>query len=114
MKSRMKPGPVIFVALYLAAQLTFAVRGTLRPYEKTRFSWRMFLESARFARFEIGFRDGRVLDLNALEPKVWIPVIGSYVDLPRFAPSYLCGKLPDAAWVRVHVSTVAPAEHRCP
>lgn len=114
MKSRMKPGPVAFVVLYLAIQLTLAVRGTLRPYQITHFGWRMFLDAGRFVRFEIGFRDGRVLDLDAIEPKIWIPLLGSQVDRPRFVPPYLCGRLPDAAWVRVYVPTVASTEYRCP
>jgi len=110
----MKPGPVIFAVLYLATQFALAVRGTLHPYQVTHFGWRMFLDSALFARFEIGFRDGRVLDLDGIEPTIWIPLLNSQVDRPRFVPPYLCGRLPDAAWVRVHVLTVVSTEYRCP
>lgn len=113
MKSRMKPGPVIFVVLYLAIQFLLAGRAVMRPYRSSSFGWRMFLSSGRAVRFEIGFRDGRVIDLDAVKPKISIPLVGAQVDRPRFVPPYLCGQLPDAAWVRIHVPTVAPTDYRC-
>jgi hypothetical protein len=109
----MKPGPVIFVVVYLAIQFLLAARAMLRPHRSTSFGWRMFLTSGRAVRFEIGFRDGRVFNLDALEPRIHIPLAGVQIDRPRFVPPYLCGKLPNAAWVRIHVPTVAPTDYRC-
>jgi hypothetical protein len=113
MKSRMKRGPVIFVVVYLTIQILLAGRALSRPHRSSSFGWRMFLNSGRVVRFDVGFRDGRVVELNAIQPKISIPLVGAQVDRPRFVPPYLCSQIPGAAWVRIHVPTVAPTDYPC-
>ena len=59
---RVPLGPALFCGVYLAVQLILAARGPLYPNEQIRFAWRMFLHSPRVTRYEIGFRDGRIVE----------------------------------------------------
>ena len=112
---RVPLGPALFCGVYLAVQLILAARGPLYPNEQIRFAWRMFLHSPRVTRYEIGFRDGRIVELDQITLRPAVEFVGLQVNRLRFVPPHLRRGIPDAAWIRSHLPGAAtPREFRCP
>jgi hypothetical protein len=94
-----------FVIVYLAVQVGYPALAWVRP-SYDAFTWHMYAGLYDRPKVAVIFADGTVRDLGLLSRRGGqVRVLGSFVDIERYAPKRICGLWPDAREVRVRSRT---------
>ncbi len=89
-----------FVIVYLAVQVGYPALARTRPGHGA-FTWHMYSGLYDGPKVAVAFADGTVRDLGRLTRRgSQVRVLGSSVDIERYAPKRICGLWPDAREVR--------------